>query len=291
MSDTNDYRCMFCEKYYKSPSSRSNHIRKYHKDCVVVKEQQVNLSVVVKKQQKSELLNCKHCTKLLADRTSKWRHEKICNQGKLIEIKKDNDILKTQVNELITKVNNSLNNNNNHNQQISGDNNNTLNNSGCILNIVNNDNLSFITPEFFKKLLKETLFEEDHQNVIPKVIQEVKFNKDHPENHNIKMDDKKKKTAEVFTKDGWKKIDEDVCIDYLTKRGYQIFRNLSDIHENQIKGRYIESKESFTENFLNGNIKEGTNNKMKDVVTKAHKMLSEQSREELEEELSKELNI
>jgi hypothetical protein len=183
--------------------------------------------------------------------------------------------------------------NNNTNQQISGDNNNTLNNNGNITNInyFQNDNLSFITPQFFRNLLKQTLFEDDHTKLIPKVIEEVKFNKNHPENHNIKLDNKKSKQGEIYTKDGWKKIDEKVCIDYLTKRGYQIFKNLSELHQDQIKGRFVDSKDYFTENFLNGKIHEETQNKVKDVIVEGSKNIRKQTRQELEEELAKDLVI
>jgi hypothetical protein len=59
-------------------------------------------------------------------------------------------------------------------QQITNQNAQSINN-GTIINNFNKDNLSYITPHFFKNLLKECLFEEDHVNVLPKVIEEVKF--------------------------------------------------------------------------------------------------------------------
>lgn len=291
MSETNDFKCKICKRCFRSVQSRSNHIKKFHSECVVVKQQQDTPDVVVLEQHEKHK-RCQFCDKELCDRTSKWRHEKICKLNQIIEIKKENETIKTKIDELmnIVKVQGDSNNNN---TQISGDNNSTLNNNGNITNInyFQNDNLSFITPQFFKNLLKETLFEEDHPKLIPKVIEEVKFNQDHPENHNIKMENKKSKNAEVFTKDGWKKIDDKICIDYLTKRGYQIFKNLSEIHREQIKGRFLESNDSFNENFLNGKIHEETLNKVKDVVVEGSKSIRKQTRQELEEELSKELII
>jgi hypothetical protein len=290
MENSNEIICKYCEKQFKTQQSRSNHIRKFHNNSVVMKQQHTSLDVVIKEQPKNQT-SCQYCSKELCDRSSRWRHEKTCKEKQIVEIKKEITNLEKKQDEIMSFVKGET--NNSTNQQISGDNNNTLNNNGNITNInyFQHDNLSFITPQFFKNLLKETLFEDDHTNVIPKVIEEIKFNKDHPENHNIKLDNKKSKQGEIYTKDGWKKIDEKVCIDYLTKRGYQIFKNLSELHQDQIKGRFVDSKENFTENFLNGKINEETQNKVKDVIVEGSKNIRKQTRQELEEELAKDLVI
>ena len=105
------------------------------------------------------------------------------------------------------------------------------------------------------------------------------------------MLNKKSKYGEIYTKSGWKKVNDKILIDYLTKRGYQIYRNLSEIHKDEIKGRYIDSDSSFQQNFLNGNINDDTHTKMKNTVTKSHQTYKKQTREELEDELSRELEI
>ena len=147
------------------------------------------------------------------------------------------------------------------------------------LNIVNNfnsDNLSFITPQFFKNLLKETLFEEDFHKVIPKVIEEVKFNLEHKENHNVKLDNSKSKKGEIFINDQWQKVNDVDLIDYLTKRGYQIYKNLSSIHKDQIVKRYIETNDDFKKSYLKGSKKKETAKKMKETVIKGMNKIIEE---------------
>jgi thymidylate synthase len=113
-------------------------------------------------------LTCKKCNNIFNNRQSKWRHEKKCD-GPLL---KNLSVLKNEIEELkkIIKTSNSVSIQNSNNISNS---NNTINNT--MVNNFNNDNLSYLTPQFFKKLLKECLFEEDHINLLPKVIEEVKF--------------------------------------------------------------------------------------------------------------------
>jgi hypothetical protein len=253
-----EYACNLCNKIYKTYKSLWNHNAKFHKKLCCPNVIQSVPNVV-------QEFQCNYCEKKYSNRHSKSKHQKICSKKKI------------------------------NNQNINGDNSNIIkgnnNNNNIHINYFQNDNLSFITPEFFKKLVKETLFDDEHCNIIPKMIKEVKFNKSHPENHNIKMANSKSKKGEIYTKEGWKKIDEDLCVDFLSKRGYQIFSSLSEVYHGLLKGNLIESKEIFEENYLNGNIKEETQSKLKVILVDGSKSIRKQTRQELEEELSKELII
>jgi hypothetical protein len=265
------YQCISCKKFYKSYKSLWNHNRKFHNNDVV----ECGSNVAVGKNTNEVEIKkfyCKFCEKIFNHNSNRCKHQKICKyQNKIIESNVQN------INNITTQnINNGTINNNNQNINI---------------NLFTQDNLSFIESEFFVNLLKQTLFEDDHHKVIPEVIEKIKFNQEHHENHNILISDKRSKSVEILTKDGWKKIDENLCIEFLTKRGYQIYKDLSDIHKDKIKGRYIESNENFNESFLNGNIMEETTEKMKEVLVKGTKKIMSQSRKELEEELSKELII
>ena len=63
------------------------------------------------------------------------------------------------------------------------------------------------------------------------------------------------------------------------------------IHKDQIQGRYVESNENFKENYLNGKIDDETHKKMKETVISCTKRVNKQTRQEREEELSKEIII
>jgi len=76
--------CKYCNKKYASYSSRSNHIKKYHKVDVV--ENVVDVVVEVENMLPNVVIKnniCKKCNKELSDRVSRWKHEKVCK--KIIE--------------------------------------------------------------------------------------------------------------------------------------------------------------------------------------------------------------
>jgi hypothetical protein len=291
-----EYKCEFCNSEFVSRQSRCNHIRKFHKtDDKPNDKHDKHKNVYQMNNNEHKTYNCVKCNKKFSYYQSRWRHEKICtNKIELMEqqilvLKKEVDTLKKKeipTSNIIEKKASKMQQNN-----INGEKNNVSIVNGNVINNFNNDNLSFITPEFFKGLLKEMLFEEDFPNVIPKVIEEVKFNKEHPENHNFKLNNTKSKKGEIFNNDGWKKVHEKDCIDFLTKRGYQIYKKLSETHQNQINGRYIEPNDNFNEQFLTGKIIDKTNENVKKTAIKGTDNIKLQTREELEEELSKELVI
>ena len=303
------FGCDYCKSEFSSCQSKCNHIKKFHNNSIT------KMSILSRNEHKvyeKDVTNnnnemkfkCSRCEKMYKHIQSKNRHEKKCNDLNLVLMKKEITVLKKEIDTLKKKEGDTLKKkeiptssiiekkaSKMQQNNINGKKNNVSIVNGNVINNFNNDNLSFITPEFFKELLKEMLFEEDFPNVIPKVIEEVKFNKEHPENHNFKLNNTKSKKGDIFNNDGWKKIHEKDCIDFLTKRGYQIYKKLSETHQNQINGRYIEPNDNFNEQFLTGKIIDKTNENVKKTAIKGTDNIKLQTREELEEELSKELVI
>lgn len=316
-----EFECKICKKYYQSYQSIWNHNKKFHNniyksDC---KDRSKSKSKHKLQNIDKNEIKCFYCDKTYKHRQSKWKHEKTCEKKESFihkKLKQENLELKQQINDLLSKssdnnqitellpksVNNQIkkvdgdintkemngNHNTNNNNEIKGDHN-TMN-SVNITNNFNSDNLSFITPQFFKNLLKETLFEQDFHKVIPKVIEEVKFNLEHKENHNVKLNNSKSKKGEIFINDKWQTVNDVDLIDYLTKRGYQIYEDLSTIHKEQIVKRYIETNDKFKDNYLDGENEQETNKKMKETVIEGTKKITkpkydrEQRRKEIMEE-------
>jgi len=278
-----EYTCEICNKKYSSYQSLWIHNKKYH----ITKSKHENKPESKHSGKHNETVEykCNNCNKIYKHKQSKWRHEKKCNEkniiidNKLLQLEKKLDMI------LTNKQDKDL----QKQQEIKGDNN--IINSINIINNFNNDNLAYITPSFFKNLLKETLFEEDHHKVLPKVIEEVKFNKDHSENNNVKLKNSKSKYGEVYTNEGWKKIDDKKLIEHLIQKGYQLYIKLSDIHKDQIIKRYIDSNDFFKDNFLNGTIDDNIEATMKDTVIKGTKKLKKYNPIEREKELLKEIII
>jgi hypothetical protein len=281
-----EFKCENCNKQYSSYKTLWTHNNKFHnKKSIKIKANPlVNNSIKQHNtnNEKANQFKCNKCNKSYKHQQSKWRHEKNCElEDKLIIIQKKLDQILIEKQEVKQENKKTC-------QEINGDHN--IINSVNVINNFNNDNLSYITPDFFKNLLKETLFEEDHYKVLPKVIEEVKFNKEHTENNNVKLKDKSK-YGEVYTEEGWKKIDDKKIIEHLVQKGYQLYVKLSDIHKDQIIKRYIDSNENFKDNFLNGTIENDVEDVMKETVIRGTKKIKKYDRDEREKELMKPIII
>jgi hypothetical protein len=180
--------CEYCNNEYKSTNSRINHYKTKHLDEYIEKKN--------KKLEKK--LNCSTCDKKLSDRSSKYRHEQLCNKKtKIIELKNElkiltdkMDILLNSENKIESKKlqninkNNTINKINTNNAPINNTTNNgTVNNTTNIINIVNygDENLSKILQS--GEILQ--LLAEYKQRAVEESIKAVHFNDDRPEYKNI----------------------------------------------------------------------------------------------------------
>jgi hypothetical protein len=174
------------------------------------------------KVKKCEVNTCEYCKKELSNYYSRWRHQKICKKRlEIIELenkKKENKILEDKNNELIKIIKelsskSSGNNNNNYNNTNS---NNTINNTQNIqINNFDGENVNYITEKLALKLAK------NYKNMIGRFVDVLHFNEKHPENHTIRIKDKKSGLGEIREENKWKYLGMD---DFLEK----INRNLID---------------------------------------------------------------
>jgi hypothetical protein len=153
--------CKYCNKSYASQSSRSNHIKKFHKID--------NIQPIQQPIQKNETLNiqniqpniqnkCIKCDKILSNYFSRWRHEKKCDgkttkekenndkskDEEIIEMKKEMEKLKDMLQKALKihpktlqKINNQLNNTNNG----------TINNNTVIIQLGKEDLTKMLTMD------------------------------------------------------------------------------------------------------------------------------------------------
>jgi len=90
------FKCKYCNKDYKSASSRCNHIKKFHKAMcgivltttqkIFVENNQVKIKnnddIIKNIQETDKELNsktCKFCNKTFCDRFYRWKHQKKCS--------------------------------------------------------------------------------------------------------------------------------------------------------------------------------------------------------------------
>ena len=164
-----------------------------------------------KKTQKNCIFFCNFCGGEFSSFATKRRHElHYCNENISIknkdilklknEFKQEKKELKKQINLLITKVGNTTITNNTNNIQ---------------LNSYGKEDMSHITDTFKTKMIKIPY------GAIPKMIEEVHFNENKPENKNILLTNKSDNKIKVFSGNKW------------------VYKNKDDILNNLIDGKYF----------------------------------------------------
>jgi len=179
---------------------------------------------------KSNSYICRYCNNEYTHKQSRYKHEKTCtekgaytedevaekvaeataeataeanaNKDQIIA-EKDKLVLelKTQNANLLQKV---------------GNNNTTNNNTINIhLKAFGQENLSYITPEFIKDLIRYNLF-----SAIPKLLKEIHFNPDHTENRNTLVPSRKDTLAKTYNGDKWNFTTKDEVFEDMTDKAF-----------------------------------------------------------------------
>ena len=163
---------------------------------------------------------CQFCEKTFTRKTGLTKHLNCCKQKKIFEEEKyekikekDNEIqeLKNMVEKLLVENKGTTNITNN-----TTNNNNTTNHmTNNIININNygDEDTKYITSDYILQLLKNK-----PAKAIPELIKYTHFNKEHPENQNIKITNKKEPYIKVRKNDKWELQDKDETISDLIDR-------------------------------------------------------------------------
>jgi hypothetical protein len=170
-----------------------------------------NESKIVKNESKNELNNfkCEYCCKFYSTNSNLHKHLKICKikkktdeQNKITLLEKDKDELIETVEKLLIECSNmkeiiKTNNTGNNNYSNNTNSNNIIHNTININNYGEEDT-KYITKQFIVNLLANKPFK-----AIPEMIKHTHFNKEHPENQNIKLTNKKEPYVKVMKDNKW----------------------------------------------------------------------------------------
>ena len=186
--------------------------------------------------------NCEFCDKIFTRKTGLKKHIKCCKIRKLHDnkmdlkykkLEKSYEELKDQVEDLLINLSktahHTTNNTNNDNS------NNTIHNT-ININNYGSENLKYLNNDYLSKLLN-TAF-----TAIPKLIEKIHFNPKHPENHNIKITNKKQPYVKIRKNDKWELKDKKETLE-----------NLVDDKYNILEDHYVDKKEDINvmDNFIN----------------------------------------
>lgn len=204
-------------------------------------------------QQKCSKMNesiCSFCDKKLSCYKSRKRHEKICKVKIKMEKEKDKDViikdLQDKLEDLIIEISKLKNESKHIYKYNSIDNSKYCSDNTIIVNNFGKENLEYLTDKHFQSFL--TL----PTNGIPKMIEYIHFNPNHPENHNIRIKNKKLKWAEVKEDNKWiikhKKEVLDDLIDngFITLEEYKD-KNLDNL-DDLLVDRYLKMSKFYNDN-------------------------------------------
>ena len=144
---------------------------------------------------------CNFCSKCYTTNSHMRRHEKCCKKKKETEtltIIQSDKIMKMEkeIEELknfkIQTQNNTTNNNIN---------NTTNSNNNIIINNYGNENIDHISKKYLLNLFSKTY------SAVPKLIEKIHFDPEHPENQNIKLSNKKLPYIKIKKNDKWQFVD------------------------------------------------------------------------------------
>jgi len=212
------------------------------------------------------------CGKFYAHRPSFYRHKKTCNyeevsknttepeniirtlQEKLEKRdqemeKKDQEMdelkKKVEMLESSQKIKKQTNNNTTNTTNCNNKTNNT-NNFNFNINVFGQENADHIDDKTFVSIMEHVY------KAIPLLVKVLHFDKDHPENNNIKITNKKLPYAKVMGENKkWKMVDKKDAIENMMNNGYNLLDEKYDENKEELSAFKQQCFEDFQEKYEN----------------------------------------
>lgn len=210
------------KKFIIGPSKTLNFIENIKNDEKTSLKNPHFPSFFPQKPSKISKYSCEFCGKDFSRPDNLKRHiDTTCKKKNEKVIKKNQEIeeLKERIDTLIKQGSGNTYNNNNSNNVSNSHNttNNVQQNNTINLNVFGKEDLSMLTDEFKKELIKGPF------TMMPKLMEKIYFNEKYPENHTIKMVNKNKDLMKVHNEEGWKLADGTDTVDYILEdKNYEV---------------------------------------------------------------------
>ena len=201
----NTFICKRCGYKTSSKSNICKHLRR--KNPCEVNNEDISVDVLLNellppKIYKNNCYQCKFCERKFNSQSNYSRHINKCtlkNNKEINELKKEIENLKTMMEHTKGSINNVNTNNNVTNIQI---------------NSFGRENLDHIPKDFLTSCFM--------MKNIPSLIENIYFDEECPENHNVKLRSSKNKTANVYDDGKWRISPVDKIIDEMVNKGQTI---------------------------------------------------------------------
>ena len=203
--ESETFACPICAKKFS---------RKYHLDRHIETKKHKDKDV---SEAMTKKFSCLNCSKSYSYRSGLSKHRNQCKNKNLVPIEevevmrskyeKEKEVMQKQIEDLLISQNNQTNNNIGTQVNIT-------------INAFGKENIDYITDKQCLKIVNQVF------NSIPAAAQIVFFNPEHPENHNIKIPNKKEPYAMIMKDDQtWEMTDRKKAIETMTQKSYGIAEN------------------------------------------------------------------
>lgn len=190
---------------------------------------------VFEKKHDGEMFKCRYCDKQYTCRSNRSRHESTCSKqvNPVANLEQVVERLQEKVEQLSMKAN--------------------IIQNGNISNIQNNNNITINLKSFGfenishiendKEFMTQCLINKD----VMGLLQNIHCDKEHPENHNIKIKSTKKELMETYADGQWIISDQEETLDELLNKGYRIMNFFSYRNKNHIVNECEDGEDEYHE--------------------------------------------
>jgi hypothetical protein len=216
------FTCQRCG--YETPT-RCNIIRhlKSKTPCEAINkniDRDVHIAQFTEKEYKTQRIECPLCKKTVS-KYKLSRHTAVCKSNtsqSMVQVPIETlEILQAQINELRGELQKQKESSQASTNTSIINNNTTINNTYNIqLNNFGQENMSCLTPELLTYCLSNP------KKGMSSLIEKIHYNKDYPENHNLRCKSLKNNIFERFVDTQWTLCDASNTLDELIKKGYRI---------------------------------------------------------------------
>jgi len=234
--------------YFDDPKTTQNDPFFLSNDPKTTQNDPFFLSNDPKTTQNDPFLNCcKFCNKIFKRKWHLSRHLSTCKHkkyGELVLIENNNKIseMEKEIKEL-KEVINKKNTITNINTNTTNTTNNTNSNNTIIINNFGYENIEHLSKQYLLNLFTKT------HRAIPLLVEKIHFDPEHPENHNIKVTNKKLNYAEVVKDNKWVTTNKKKAIEDMIQNGYNIIEEKYTDNKEHISERKQERFENFKKKF------------------------------------------
>jgi hypothetical protein len=121
----------------------------------------------------------------------------------------------------------------------------TQNNLNIQINAFGCENLEYITDKFKIKCLNQIY------KSIPEMVAKIHFNTKYPENHNVKIPNKKLPQASIMSKDHkWKTVDKKTTISSIVDKSFNILDETFEEHKDKLTKHKRQNYEKYQDKYI-----------------------------------------